>query len=281
MPSAEPTRLTDDLWLAAHDERQGKPHIGEVALGVGMAVGLIAELVHGKLYELRGAQLFRTTAELPDDPTLSPLLQKMAEEEQSAPPSVRAHARMQTARDDFDWPPAAHGTPRWPPAADDGRGWTAAAPYDDLKPRHARVRQEEQHRPRGHDLRRWMSYLSYERCGELHVIDRLARRGLVHRQERRQLFGGVTVRYVPYDSVVSGLPANRISFTVSSGRLLPLPDLLLAGLFLATGLHHHALATLSPSEHALLSEQLVRRLDDPSRTLLRAADAAVGDAAMR
>jgi hypothetical protein len=41
--------LTDDLWLAAHDSVNGKPQIGDWPLGVGLATGLLAELVHGKL----------------------------------------------------------------------------------------------------------------------------------------------------------------------------------------------------------------------------------------
>ena len=41
MPSAEPTRLTDDLWLAAHDSLRGTSEIGDQALGVGLATGLV------------------------------------------------------------------------------------------------------------------------------------------------------------------------------------------------------------------------------------------------
>jgi hypothetical protein len=65
--------------------------------------------------------------------------------------------------------------------------------------------------------------------------------------------------------------------------------LFLAGLFLATGLHHHALATLSPNERSLLARQIQQGLQDRGKPglkemlqeLLRAADAAVGEAAMR
>ena len=38
-------RLADDLWLLAHHERSGKPHLQARALGLGLAGGLLAELV--------------------------------------------------------------------------------------------------------------------------------------------------------------------------------------------------------------------------------------------
>src|SRR5688572_20568837 len=128
--------LTDDLWLAAHDSVNGKPQIGDWPLGVGLATGLLAELVHGKLCVLEQGELFRTTAEAPNDPALAPLLIKMETEEQSWPPMPpvsppRAQARVPVAtNDDQRWPPAPrHGHDR-PPAAQDTRGWPPA-------PRHA------------------------------------------------------------------------------------------------------------------------------------------------
>jgi hypothetical protein len=134
---------------------------------------------------------------------------------------------------------------------------------------------------RGHELGTWMSYLAYEQRAEKRVIDRLSRSGLVRRVERRRLLGGTAVRYVPYDSVAAGTPASLVKIAVQRGRELSITGLFLAGLFFATGLHHHALASLSPGERDLLAEQLGRGLDAMSRELLRAANAAVGDAAMR
>ena len=89
------------------------------------------------------------------------------------------------------------------------------------------------------------------------------------------------MRYVPYDSVAAGTPASRISGNLRSSRVLSWSELFLAGLFLATGLHHHALFTLDPAERSRLTQQLGRGLDEMSRELLKAADAAVGEAAMR
>lgn len=259
MPSAEPWRLADDLWLAAHDSVNGKPQIGDWPLGVGLATGLIAELIHGGLLELRQSELFRTTAELPDDPALHPLLVKMEAEEQTWPPPPPARARATVrARDDFDWPPRASDGGGWPPRQEENR-----------------------HRKRGHELGVWLAYLAYEQRAEARVIDRLSRTGLVRRQERRRLLGGTTVSYAPYDSVVSGTPASTIRSAVQSRRRLNRSQLVLAGLFLATGLHHQALATLSPFERSHLTEELIHGLDEASRELLRAADVAVGEAAMR
>ena len=55
MPSAEPPRLTDDLWLAAHDCVTDKPWIGDWPLGVGLATGLLTELVHDRRDLLQAA----------------------------------------------------------------------------------------------------------------------------------------------------------------------------------------------------------------------------------
>ncbi|GAA4731240.1 GPP34 family phosphoprotein [Phytohabitans rumicis] len=263
MPSAAPTWLTDNLWLAAHDSVNGKPHIGEWPLAVGLATGLLAELVHDQYCELRQGELFRTIAELPDDPALAPLLIKMAAEEQTwptPPPTARIQARA---------PVAAEQSWGRPPTAPRGRAWPPPA------------QAENRHRQRGHDLGEWLSYLAYEKRAEERVIDRLSRTGLIRRDERRRLLGGTKVRYVPYDSIATGTPANAISDAVQRDRALSPSELLLAGLFLVTGLHHYALSTLTPAERTQLTRQLGAGLDPMSRELLKAADVAVGEAAMR
>jgi hypothetical protein len=306
--------LTDDLWLAAHDSVNGRPRIGDWPLGVGLATGLLGELVHGELCVLEQGELFRTAAEAPDDPALVPLLIKMESEERSWPtpqpqPQLGRARTPAAAHDHQGWQPAARHGQDWPPAVQDHRGWAAA-------PRHARewpptaqnhrswspaahgggdwqpeaydgqrrqppIQQENRHRTRGHKLGEWISYLAYENRAEERVIARLSRTGLVRRDERRRLFGGKTVRYVPYDSVAAGIPATRIVDALQRRRDLSWSELFLAGLFLATGLHHHALFTLDPAERSRLAQQLGRGLDEMSRDLLRAADAAVGEAAMR
>ncbi|WP_212987259.1 GOLPH3/VPS74 family protein [Actinoplanes auranticolor] len=266
MPSAEPTRLTDDLWLAAHDGVKGSCLIGSRPLGVGLAAGLLAELVHGRFLELREGELFRSTGELPEDPALRPVLVKIEAEERTWLPSAPPASVRTTARAHEEWGPRASE-----------RGWPPP------------VTEENRHRLRGHQLSVWMAYLAYEQRAETRVLDRLSRIGLVRREEHRRLFRGTTARYVPCDSFASGTPANTITNAVQTGRTLPWPKVFLAGLFLATGLHHHALATLSPYERSLLTQQIQAGLSDAGkpgikamlRELLRAADAAVGEAAMR
>lgn len=295
MPSAEPTRLTDDLWLAAHDSVNGKPWIGDWPLGVGLATGLLAELVHDGWLELRQGELFRTTTEPPGDPALRPLLIKMETEEQNwspipqppAPP-VRASARPEayggrvwdTQAQAPVWPVTAHEDQGWPASASDDREWSPAV-YGGHVRHLVPGREESRHRQRGHQLGAWMSYLAYERRAEDRVLDRLSRAGLVRRRERRRLLGGTTVSYVPCDSVTSGTATSGISIAVRSRRGLDKSQLFLAGLFLATGLHHHALVTLSSSERSDLADELKRGLGEMPRELLRAADAAIGEAAMR
>src|SRR4051794_40835542 len=93
MPSTQLSRLADELWLSAHDSVNGKSTIGDWPLGVGLAAGLLAELVSGGSIEVRRGELFRTMQVPPDDPALYQLLVTMRAEEQSWPataPLVRA-----------------------------------------------------------------------------------------------------------------------------------------------------------------------------------------------
>jgi hypothetical protein len=268
MPSVELSWLTNALWLAAHDSVNGKPAIGAWPLGVGLATGLLAELVHGHFLQLHRGALFRT-ASVPNDPALRPLLVKMEAEEQSSPSPAELVQAQGRASDGGGRSAPVRAGQDWP-AAGDRQHWHAPG-----------VRAEHQHSSRGHQLRDWVSYLAYERRAEELVIDRLASAALVRQEQHQRLLGGVTVRYVPYDSVVAGTPASAINAAVKRGDTLSESQLFLAGLFLATGLHHQALATLTSTERLVLSYQLGRRLDPMSRELLKAADTAVGEAAMR
>jgi hypothetical protein len=264
MPSAEPTRFTDPFWLAAHDGVKGARLIGDWSLGIGLATGLLAELVHGGWCQLWKGSLFRKTASPPKDPALLALFDQMKADEKDwpppppPPPSPRTYVGDHVqVRPGQVWPPAARAELSKPP-----------------------VPQETRPSGRGHDLREWMSWLVYEERAETLVGERLLRSGLVSREERRRMLGGTTVRYVPCDSVVTGFPASGVRTAVQRGLDLPCSGLFLAGLFLATGLHEHALATLTPAEHSALLDRL-KGLDEQSRELLKVAHAAVGDAAIR
>lgn len=289
MSAPEPEKLTDQLWLTAHDSVGHKPCISERALGLSLASGLLGELIYGGAVELRSGQLFRHgDTSSSHDPALGPPLKKMVEEERrwalSAPPRPRppeeqyaTWARADPPRGGEDWPTQIVDAGAWQPPPAGGQEWWG--PGGDAG-RHAQPQAEPAaSHERGHDLGVWMAYLAAGRA-EAGVTERLARAGLAQRRKRRRFLGGSAVRYVPYDSTTAGSPASVIRKLVHDGRKLDRPQLLLAGLFLATGLHHHALATLSPADRARLSEQLQYGLDAMSRELLRAADAAIGEAAM-
>jgi hypothetical protein len=83
------------------------------------------------------------------------------------------------------------------------------------------------------------------------------------------------VRYVPHDTVASGKPANLISAAVQAGVRLSKSSLFLAGLILATGLHHHAWALLSSDERARIVQEIGEGLDAQLKMLIRSANDAV------
>jgi hypothetical protein len=134
---------------------------------------------------------------------------------------------------------------------------------------------EEHHR----QIRDWISFLGTGVATDL-VERRLARTGLVHRQERRSLLGGTKVTFIPADSMTAGWPASRIRTAVARGELLDVPDLVFAGLVLATGLDQHVLVTLDARERGQLFDQIRRRLPAMLQELVGHAEAAVGDAVM-
>ncbi|MFC7279628.1 GPP34 family phosphoprotein [Paractinoplanes rhizophilus] len=289
MQPSRPSRIADQFWLAAHDSGDGRPCIGERPLGVGLAAALFAELISGGFLLLRDGQLVRTAQQEPSDHlALGALLTKMAEEEyeqqnQSSPGLIRATVRVQAtsgvALRDTDGQ-------RRPLRGADGRGCPSLAgdhrelpspPAQDYTPP---VGEAGQHRQRpGHPVGKWISYLKYRRAEDL-MTARLARSGLARREQRRGLFGA-KVRYVPWDSNVAGTPAISIITTLRHGERLEPSQLILVGLFLATGLDQHALATLTSDERLVLERELFRGLSPMFCELLRAAEIAVGSAAIR
>ena len=127
-------------------------------------------------------------------------------------------------------------------------------------------------------VRDWISFLATGVATDL-VERRLARSALVQRQEKRGLFGS-KVSFVPSDSMIAGWPATRIRTFIGRGELLDIPDLVLAGLILATGLDQHVFLTLDARGRGQLFDQLKRRLPAMLLELISQAEAAVGDAVM-
>jgi hypothetical protein len=243
--------LADQLWLAAYDNTKDEPRVPPYYLGVGLATALMAELIDARLGGLQGGEFFRWTNSLPDDPALCALMAAMLDDEQT-------------------WP--AHGIVVQPsPAA--GGGLVAQ-----------QTAQAPRHRQRGHQLPMWIDYLAHEGRAEQRVVERVARTGRAVLVERRRLFRGASQRLLPRDSVVAGTPAFAISESVRRGRTheLTTAQLFLVGLFLATRLDHHALASLTPREREALNNELVRlrETNESATELLKVADIAVSSTAM-
>jgi hypothetical protein len=132
--------------------------------------------------------------------------------------------------------------------------------------------------PHHRQVREWISFLATGIATDL-TVRRLARTGLVLRQEKRGLLGS-KVSYVPTDGSAAGWPGSRVRTVISRGEYLDIPDLVLTGLMLATGLDQHVLISLDPRERAHLFEQLRRRLPAMLQELVGHAEASVGDAVM-
>lgn len=127
-------------------------------------------------------------------------------------------------------------------------------------------------------VRDWISFLATGIAIDL-VERRLSRAGLVQRQEKRGLLSS-KVFFVPTDSMVAGWPATRVRTLIGRGEMLDIPDLVLAGLILATGLDQHVFVTLDTRGRGLLFDQLKRRLPAMLQELVGHTEAAVGDAVM-
>jgi hypothetical protein len=127
-------------------------------------------------------------------------------------------------------------------------------------------------------IRDWISFLATGIASDL-VERRLSRAGLVQRQEKRGL-RGTKVTFVPTDTMVAGWPATRIRTYLGRSELLDVPDLVLAGLILATGLDQFVFITLDARGRAQMFDQFRRRLPAMLQDLVAHTEAAVGDAVM-
>lgn len=305
--SAGETKPTDRLWLAAHDGDRDR--VGPVPLGIGMAAGLLGEAVLAGKLTLRDGLLVRKGTEYSWDLALAALLARMARDEQVEERSAQADTAKQAPTER----PASHRAPTpvvgsarvpaRPPAAyafaamRQSDAWGPAAPpesqwADLVAPDAPEDADETTDGVTGvHDLAVWLAFLA-QGDAEQWVIDRLAEDGLVYQGQRRRLLRTSTSRWLPSDSVVSGMPGTAIVTAVQRGHPLSFGDLYLAGLMRAIGLDHKAFASLSSSQRQTLRDQVRFRLsgldadevEDPVARrgpmlieLLDAATAAVGN----
>lgn len=79
-------RLTDDLYLVAHHEQTGKPHLQPRALGLGLAGGLLAELTLSGSIRLWHGMVIAANATPPGDGLAHSVLDQVASEREHLPP---------------------------------------------------------------------------------------------------------------------------------------------------------------------------------------------------
>ncbi|MFU8875121.1 GOLPH3/VPS74 family protein [Micromonospora sp. SL4-19] len=203
--------IADEFFLIAHNDGRGKAKLHPAALGLGLAAGLLGELL-----------LFRR---------------------------ITVTSGMVTVLD------------RRPPA--DALAHTV---LDQLIG-------ESQHRA----VRTWLSFLA--QTGVTAVGERLARAGVLRRQENRRLLR-TSLSYVPVDLNAAAWPAARLWTLLERPEPIDVPDALLLGLIAATGLTREVLYSAGPEAHRRLGA-LIPALPAPLKELVVHTEAAVGAAVLR
>jgi hypothetical protein len=79
-------RLADDLYLVAHHEQTGKPHLQPRALGLGLAGTLLAELMLSRSIRLWRGVITAADGILPGDDLARSVLGQVASEREHLPP---------------------------------------------------------------------------------------------------------------------------------------------------------------------------------------------------
>ncbi|MEU4693681.1 GPP34 family phosphoprotein [Actinoplanes sp. NPDC023714] len=213
MTSPQQLPPADDFYLAAHDGIGGRTLIADRVLGVGLAAGLLGELMFWRRIQSVSETAFQVVDPQPTgDQAASAVLGRLA------------------------------GT---------------AGP---------------------HDLRQWIPHLAAGPATEL-IEHRLLAAGVLRRETKRRLLGTNT-SLVFDDPRSTGQPAVRIRTRLSYNQPLDTVDLMLAGLFLATGLDEMVFDTLNPRDRARLSDQFRRNLPQPLHHLVGCARAAAMPAAV-
>ncbi len=131
--------------------------------------------------------------------------------------------------------------------------------------------------PQHQAIRTWLSFLA--RTGVTSVGERLARAGVLRRQETRRLLR-TSLSYLPVDLNATAWPATRLRTLLERPDPPTVPDALLLGLVSATGLTREVLWSAGPLAHHRLSV-LLPALPAPLKELVGHTEAAVGAAVLR
>lgn len=202
--------LADELFLIAHDDTNGKPKLHARAAGLGLAGGLLAELVlFGKI-----------TVE---SAVLSVL-------DRYPPPDALAH----TVLDQLIGEPEHRG------------------------------------------VRIWLDFLGQSAAES--VGERLARAGVVRRQETRRLLR-TSIVYPPVDINAAAWPATRLRSLLDRPEAMTVSDVVLFGLITATNLARQVWWHAEPHSLQQLTH-IVASLPPSLRELVMHVDAAVGAAVL-
>jgi len=92
--------LADDMWLIAHHEISGKPYVQPRALGIGLASGLLAELMLEGQISLRDGAVTVASRTPPEDGLERHVLGQVAGEYERHPVQTWLHFVGRTAADD-------------------------------------------------------------------------------------------------------------------------------------------------------------------------------------
>ncbi|SCG76257.1 GOLPH3/VPS74 family protein [Micromonospora inositola] len=203
--------IADEFFLIAHNDSRGKAKLHPTATGLGLAAGLLGELVLFGRITVSGGLLTVLDRRPPADALAHTVLDQLIGE-----------------------------------------------------PQHQAVRT-------------WLSFLA--QTGVSSVGERLARAGVLRRQEHRRLLR-TSLSYEPADLNAAAWPATRLRTLLERPEPPSVPDALLLGLIVATGLTREVLWSAGPLAHHRLSV-LVPALPAPLKELVGHTEAAVGAAVLR
>lgn len=78
-------RIADDLYLLSHDDRTGKPYLHALAIGTGLAGGLLAELILQRCIDVTTDAVFIINSAVPDDDLARLVLELLRSERELHP----------------------------------------------------------------------------------------------------------------------------------------------------------------------------------------------------